>query len=102
MGYFREEKIMKNVSLTSIDNTIWDIKSKISKKHTINESESFISPLVYYINTGRAPTEFLRIFVNLSERQKNTIANRLENNAGNTEAAINSVCQYIGFKRNCL
>lgn len=61
---------MKSVSLTNIDNTIWDIKSKISKKHTISESESFISPLIYYINTGRAPVEFLRIFVNLTERQK--------------------------------
>ena len=92
---------MKTVSANNIDSAIYEIKSKMYKKHSINESERFISPLIYYINTGRASTEFLKILVNLTERQKSTIANKLVKNYGNTENAINSICQYIGFARNC-
>lgn len=93
---------MKNISSNAIDDTIYCIKSKLCKKYTIAESERYISPLVYYINTGRASTEFLRMFVNLSERQKNTIANRLVKNYGNDKLAIDSICKYIGYERYCL
>lgn len=92
---------MKTVSANNIDNVIYEIKSKMYKKHSIDDAERYISPLIYYINTGRAPTEFLRILVNLTERQKSTVANRLVKNYGNTENAIDSICQYVGFTRNC-
>ena len=92
---------MKTVSANNIDNAIYDVKSKMYKKYSVDESERFISPLIYYINTGRASTEFLRILVNLTERQKSTIANKLIKNYGNTENAINSICKYVGFTRNC-
>lgn len=92
---------MRIVSANNIDNAIYEIKSKMHKKHSIDESEKFISPLNYYINTGRASTDFLRILVNLTERQKTTVANKLVKNYGNTENAIDSVCQYVGFTRNC-
>lgn len=98
----QEGKDMKNISATNIEYAIYDIKSKMYRKHTISEAEKFIYPLVYYISTGRAPTEFLRIIINLTERQKSVIANRLIKNYTNEEKAINSICQYIGFTRNCL
>jgi hypothetical protein len=81
---------------------IYCIKSKLYKKYSIAESEKYISPLVYYISTGRASTEFLRILINLTERQKSTIANRLVKNYGNDKEAIDSICQYIGYERYCL
>lgn len=90
------------LSRDSIDDAIFSVKKKMWRKCTVNESKKYISPLVYYIETGRAPTEFLKIIVNLSERQKSTIANRLIKNHGNDEAAINSICKYMGFKRNCI
>lgn len=93
---------MITVSANNIDNVIYEIKSKMYKKYSIDESERFISPLIYYINTGRASTGFLKMLVNLTERQKSTIASKLVKNYGNTENAINSICQYIGFTRNCL
>lgn len=92
---------MKTVSANNIDNAIYEIKSKMYKKYSVDESERFISPLIYYVNTGRASTDFLRILVNLTERQKSTIANKLIKNHGNTENAINSICKYVGFTRNC-
>jgi len=93
---------MKSISLTTIDDAIYSIKSKLCKKHTLAESERYMSPLVYYISTGRSSTEFLKILVNLSERQKSTIANKLVKNYGNDKAAIDSICQYIGYERHCL
>ena len=85
---------MKTVSANNIDNAIYEIKSKMYKKYSVDESERFISPLIYYTSTGRASTDFLRILVNLTERQKSTIANKLIKNYGNTENAINSICIY--------
>lgn len=93
---------MKTVSANIIDDMLYGIKSKMYKKHTIAESERYISPLVYYINTGRASTDFLKILINLSERQKSTIANRLIKNYGNDKEAIDSICKYIGYERYCL
>ena len=92
---------MKNVSFCNIDNAVHDIKSKMYKKHSVDDVERYIAPLIYYINTGRASTDFLRILVNLTERQKSTIANKLIKNYGNTENAINSICKYVGFTTNC-
>lgn len=93
---------MKTVSSNTIEEMIYCIKSKLYKKYTIAESENYISPLVYYISTGRASTDFLKILINLTERQKRTVANRLVKNYGNDKAAIDSICQYIGYERYCL
>lgn len=93
---------MKAVSSNTIEEMIYCIKSKLYKKYTIAESERYISPLVYYISTGRASTDFLRLLINLTERQKSTIANRLVKSYGNDKAVIDSICQYIGYERHCL
>lgn len=93
---------MKTVSVNAIDDMLYSIKSKMCRNHTIAESERYISPLVYYISTGRASTDFLKILINLTERQKSTIANRLVKNYGNDKMAIDSICQYVGYERYCL
>ena len=90
---------MKSVSINTIDDTIYSIKSKLYKKYTIAETENYISPLVYYINTGRASTEFLKIFINLTERQKSVIANKLVKYYGNDKTTIDRICQYIKYDR---
>lgn len=90
---------MKVISQTSIDNAIWDIKGKLWRKYPIDESDRYISPLVRYISTGRASTEFLKVFINLTERQKTSVASRLVKHYGNDDKAIDSVCQCIGYER---
>lgn len=50
---------MKSISFTAIDNTIYSIKGKLCKKYTQEDSERYMSPLVYYISTGRASTDCL-------------------------------------------
>lgn len=87
------------MSYTQIDNAIWAVRERIQTKtgDTVQTNKA-LSPLVWYISTGRAPTDFLRLLVNCTNRQFTTIANRLIK-AKTDESAINSVCSYIGFNR---
>lgn len=91
---------MKNISLDNIEDAMFSVRMKIAKKTSFNEADKHISPLIYYINTGRAPTDFLKLFINTGERQKATIANRLIKYSGNYEKAIDNICAYLGFIRN--
>jgi len=58
-----------------------------------------MSPLSWYINSGRAPTGFLHLLVNASGRQRESVAERLAGHSS-YETAVNSVCQFLGFTRN--
>jgi len=87
------------MSYTKIDNALWEIRQRIqSKTGSTAQTDRALSPLVWYISTGRAPTDFLRLLVNCTNRQFTTIASRLMK-AETDEAAISSVCTYIRFKR---
>lgn len=90
---------MRNLSRTAIDDTMWDIKQKLMRKCTTDNADRYLYPLAYYIDTGRAPAGFLKLLINLSDRQKAIVGNRLMKNYGNNERVINSVCQYIGWNR---
>lgn len=91
-------KKVKGISTTNIDSMLFDIEIKMHSKYTILESEKYISPLVHYVNTGRAPIEFLRYFVNLNERQKGAVINRLVKYYGDDKAAIDSVAEYVMWR----
>lgn len=87
------------MSYTQIDSALWAVRERIyAKTGDTAQTNKALSPLVWYISTGRAPTDFLRLLVNCTNRQFTAIANRLMK-AKTDEAAINSVCSYIGFKR---
>lgn len=47
-------------SSTGIENYIADLKLYISGKEDSKTADRMISPLVYYINTGRASTDFIK------------------------------------------
>lgn len=86
----------------TIDDIYWEIMQKMLKKHTWRETELAIAPLTWYIGTGRAPLGFERKLKVCTSRQLSTIANRLiKIECGDYNAAINSVCNYLGFKRYC-
>lgn len=89
---------MVHLSATAIDDTLWAVKMKLCKRHSLADADRLISPLCWYISTGRASTDFLRLLVNTSSRQKATIANRIAK-GGTDEDVINSVCQYLGYVR---
>ena len=52
------------VSQTNIDNFLWDVKSSLMKKYGVDAAERMIDPLVWYVSTGRASSEFLRKLIN--------------------------------------
>lgn len=48
-------------SSTGIDNYLHDLKMYISKREgDYNTASRMISPLIWYVNTGRASTDFLK------------------------------------------
>lgn len=86
-----------------IDNVLFDIKAKLWKSHTTAEADKILYPLQWYIYTGRASGEFERMLSGATERQKSTIARRLERHyLGSYEDAVNSVCKYLGYERNAV
>ena len=51
---------MIEVNRTSIETGLWAIERNLMEKHGVSAAQRMISPLHYYINTGRASTDFLR------------------------------------------
>ncbi len=92
---------MKSVNKTTIDETLCDITKRLQTRATVDEADRCVSPLHWYINSGRAPTDFLRLLVNAGGRQRESIAERLAK-PGSYEAAVNSVCQCLGFTQYCV
>lgn len=50
-----------SISHLVIDEYLWDVRNDITRKHgySFDQSYNVLYPLSYYINTGRASTEFL-------------------------------------------
>jgi len=90
---------MISVNNHTIDEALRDITKRLQSRAAEGETERCISPLHWYINSGRAPTDFLHLLVNAGGRQRESIAGRLAGH-GSYEAAVNSVCQCLGFTRN--
>ncbi len=90
---------MKSVNKNTIDETLRDITKRLQIRAAVDEAGRCASPLYWYINSGRAPTDFLRLLVNASGQQRENIASRLAQ-PGSYKAAVNSVCQCLGFIRH--
>lgn len=87
------------MSYTQIDNALWEIRERIqARTGSTAQTDTALAPLVWYISTGRAPTDFLKLLMQCTSQQFTTIANRLVK-ANTDESAIDSVCAYIGFRR---
>lgn len=79
------------LSRTRIDNTVWDIKYELIKKHGVDEADRLTAPLEWYINTGRASAGFLSKLIDANEAK---IAGLLEK-GGSAEKAIDRVKTYL-------
>ena len=51
------------ICYTSIDNQLWNVKKALFSKVSVDEAGRKISPLTWYIGTGRASVQFLRWFI---------------------------------------
>lgn len=83
-----------------IDDVLLLIRQEVfSMTQETRETELALDPLIWYINTGRAPTDFLKKLITCSPHQIASIAQRLMKNKYVYDDAINSVCACIGFRR---
>lgn len=64
-----------SVSRSGIDSFLWDVNRAVySKLGDTKETENIVSAIVWYVNTGRASSDFLRQIFTFSPR---IIANSL-------------------------
>ena len=81
------------VSKNSIDDCIWKIQKVLMTKYGCTAADREIAPLIWYINTGRASTLFLK---SLIDAKPFMIARKLHMGGSDTEI-IERVKTYIGF-----
>lgn len=86
------------MSSTQIDTMLWHIQREDMMRHGCTEAERDMQPLAWYINTGRASTEFLRRLMNTSPCM---IARDLHK-GGSYEEVINRICHRIKYQRDTL
>ena len=81
------------MSATTIDTMLWNIKRELMNRIGCDAAERAMYPLNWYINTGRAPTEFLR---KLQTARPGLVARDLAK-GGSVDETIKRVCRRIGF-----
>ncbi len=84
------------VSSTGIETCLDQIMRELYRLGSARDAERDIMPLTWYINTGRASSDFLR---RLLAAKPFMVARRLHK-GGTYEETINRVCHLIGHERN--
>ena len=83
------------MSRTQIDSMIWSIQKALMDRFGVTMSERMVSPLVWYIDTGRASCAFIRA---LASVRPFLIARDLAK-GGSDEEIINRICRRIKYDR---
>ena len=86
------------MSSTQIDTMLWHIQREAMQRHGCDQAERDMQPLLWYINTGRASTEFLRLLMNT----RPVLVARDLHKGGSYEEVINRVCHRIKYQRDTL
>lgn len=86
------------MSSTQIDTMLWSIQREDMQRHGCTQAERDMQPLVWYINTGRASTEFLRLLMNT----RPVLVARDLHKGGSYEEVINRICHRIKYQRDML
>ena len=82
-----------SISATSIDTGLWHIQRYLMDKYSVDQSYQDIAPLSWYIGTGRASTEFIRMVLTA----KPYMIGRKLHEGGTYDEVIQRVKDYIGF-----
>lgn len=85
-----------SISATAIETGLWHIERYLMDKYGGQQASVDCAPLKWYINTGRAPLDFIRLVLNA----KPFMIGRKLHEGGSYEDAINRVAKYIGWERN--
>ena len=83
------------IGAKSIETMLWHIQREIMQRQGCDAAVRMISPLHWYVYSGRASTEFLRKLM----RTKPFLVARGLIKGGSDEETINRICKRIGFER---
>ena len=82
-----------SINATSIETGLWVIQRYLMERYGVDEAAQDVAPLSWYINTGRAPVEFIRMVLTT----KPYMIGRTLHEGGTYDEAIQRVKDYIGF-----
>lgn len=85
-----------SITWGNLDLYLWEVRYTLQRKHHCgkDEAENLLSPLKWYIDTGRASCEFLHLLV---KAKPFMIARKLVK-GGSTDEAVNRVKTYLGYE----
>lgn len=87
----------KGISAAQIDNALYDIRKKLFKTTPVDECDRLMSPLNWYVNTGRAPLAFVEALCYATNTQKTTIAKKLAQGGSDMEV-VERIKKYLKIK----
>ena len=77
-----------------LDNIIWKIRQYLRNKYGIDRGDNLMYPLVYYINTGRASTPFIKALID----SKPFVIGRVLANGGSDVEIIRKIKHKLNMK----
>lgn len=83
-----------SINAISIETGLWAIQRYGMQHYGVDEAAQDIAPLSWYISTGRASVEFIRMVLTA----KPFMVARKLHEGGSYDEAIQRVMDYIGFK----
>lgn len=83
-----------SINRTSIETGLWAIQRYIMQHYGVDQSAQDIAPLAWYIETGRANTEFIRAVLTAKPFM---IARKLHE-GGTYDEVIQRVKDYLGYE----
>lgn len=83
------------MNATSIETMLWHIQREDMQRHGCDIAERDMQPLFWYINTGRATTQFLHCLMSA----RPVLVARDLHKGGSYEEVINRVCKRIKYER---
>ena len=82
------------VNSTAIDAYLWNVLMYGMGKYGVDNANSDIAPLTWYIHTDRASADFLRKLI----ASKPYMVARKLHNGGSYDETIDRIKKYIGYK----
>ena len=82
------------ISATTIETMLWHIHREIMSRHGSSAAERHMAPLYWYVNTGRASSDFLKALYNA----RPVLVARDLAKGGSYDEAIARVCKRIGYE----
>ena len=73
-----------DIGYLAVDTHVWGVKSYLMRKYGCDAADRMISPLTWYISTGRASAGFLRAFM----ATKAYVIGRILANGGSDDEVI--------------